>query len=299
MLVSVPTKAEPLCKGWSAFRVKTLACCYVMKSLTKKRVAVYVDGFNLYHAIHTLVKRSSKQKRDHSIKWLDLAKLAKELIDSNDEVVSVNYFSARRKEYSHRLSEEIINLAKKRKICDHKNYDCKEICDVIERINKEIQQIPEQSERHTAYIEALESQDTLCDISEFGLRKIPCRCCGKIYPKPTEKQTDVKIALRIISDTYENKFDSLILISEDSDFFPVMEEKVFKHNKEVCVAILSSVEKRFTKKIKKLEPNLYKEITIVPISEELLRQCQLPDVITLRDGRQIRRPDKYRFPTPS
>ncbi len=180
-----------------------------------------------------------------------------------------------------------------------KNYNCKKIYDVIERIDEEIQQIPEQSERHTAYIEALESQDIACDISEFGLGKIPCRCCGKIYPKPTEKQTDVKIALRIVSDAYENKFDSLILISEDSDFFPVIEEIVLKHNKEVCVAILSSVEKRFIKKIIKQEPTLFQEIKIVPISEQLLRQCQLPDVITLREGKEIRRPDKYRPLAPS
>ncbi len=276
-------------------QIKTgVVCCR-----TKKRVAVYVDGFNLYHAMHNLLKQSPKQKRDHSIKWLDLTKLAKELIGSNDKVVSVNYFSARRKEYAHRLSEEIVRMARKGKICDHKSHSCKKIYDVIERIEKEMQQIPEQSERHATYIEALKSQGVAYDISEFGLGKIPCRCCGKIYPKSIEKQTDIKIALRIISDAYENKFDSLILISEDSDFFPVIEEIVLKHNKEVCVAIVSSVEERFIKKIKKQESNLYKKITIVPIAEQLLQQCQLPDVITLPDGKEIRRPDKYRPPAPS
>jgi hypothetical protein len=50
-------------------------------------VAIYVDGFNLYHALARL--------RDNRTKWLDLMALSKRLIQPKTEIiVSVNYFSA-------------------------------------------------------------------------------------------------------------------------------------------------------------------------------------------------------------
>ncbi|HRK95670.1 MAG TPA: NYN domain-containing protein [Rhodospirillales bacterium] len=50
------------------------------------RVVVYVDGFNLYHAIADL--------RDQSLKWLDLWKLSASLLRADETLASVNYFSA-------------------------------------------------------------------------------------------------------------------------------------------------------------------------------------------------------------
>lgn len=51
-----------------------------------KRLALYVDGFNFYHAIHDL-------KRPH-LKWVNLFRLAQALSYPNEQVVSVKYFSA-------------------------------------------------------------------------------------------------------------------------------------------------------------------------------------------------------------
>lgn len=51
-----------------------------------RRVIVYVDGFNLYHAIDDL-------KRPH-LKWLDLRALAESLLRKDETLKSVKYFSA-------------------------------------------------------------------------------------------------------------------------------------------------------------------------------------------------------------
>ncbi len=51
-----------------------------------RKVACYVDGFNLYHAIHDL--------RKPWLKWLDLYSLADSLTYPNERLVSVEYFSA-------------------------------------------------------------------------------------------------------------------------------------------------------------------------------------------------------------
>ena len=58
-----------------------------MSNKTVSRVAIYVDGFNLYHAIDAL-------KRPH-LKWLNLAKLSLLLTKRRSQsVVVVRYFSA-------------------------------------------------------------------------------------------------------------------------------------------------------------------------------------------------------------
>ena len=55
--------------------------------MNKRRVSVYVDGFNLYHALRNL-------KETH-LRWLDLRALAGRFIHpQHDEIISVKYFSA-------------------------------------------------------------------------------------------------------------------------------------------------------------------------------------------------------------
>ena len=51
-----------------------------------RRVACYVDGFNLYHAIHDLKK--------NPLKWLNLVALAQSLCRPKEQLVKVAYFSA-------------------------------------------------------------------------------------------------------------------------------------------------------------------------------------------------------------
>jgi uncharacterized LabA/DUF88 family protein len=51
-----------------------------------KRVAVYIDGFNLYHAI-------DDSCADHH-KWVDLFSLGRSLVRDGENLVAVNYYSA-------------------------------------------------------------------------------------------------------------------------------------------------------------------------------------------------------------
>ena len=51
-----------------------------------RRVAVYVDGFNLYHAISDL--------NDPKLKWLNLTALSKSLLKPNETLVKCHYFTS-------------------------------------------------------------------------------------------------------------------------------------------------------------------------------------------------------------
>lgn len=54
--------------------------------MTVRRVSVYIDGFNLYHALDDL--------GESHLKWLDLWALSETLIRTNEAVTTVKYFSA-------------------------------------------------------------------------------------------------------------------------------------------------------------------------------------------------------------
>lgn len=63
-----------------------------LEMTTLKRVACFVDGFNLYHAIDDLNKAGPSR---HYLKWLSLKQLTQAFIrPTTEEVVDVHYFSA-------------------------------------------------------------------------------------------------------------------------------------------------------------------------------------------------------------
>lgn len=57
-----------------------------MAAKPEYRVACYIDGFNLYHAVHNL-------QRPH-LKWCNLWQLAESACRTRERLVAVNYFSA-------------------------------------------------------------------------------------------------------------------------------------------------------------------------------------------------------------
>ena len=80
---------------------------------------------------------------------------------------------------------------------------------------------PDKKERQSAYIEALE---TLGEFEifrgKYQLNPRQCSRCGFQDEVPNEKMTDVNIAVEILQDAYQDKFDVALLISADSDLVP-------------------------------------------------------------------------------
>ena len=52
---------------------------------------------------------------------------------------------------------------------------------------------------------------------------IKCPLCSQTFNRPTEKRTDVNIAIRMITDCFENKVDVLSLVTADTDLIPPIE----------------------------------------------------------------------------
>ncbi len=72
--------------------------------------------------------------------------------------------------------------------------------------------------RQGTFIEALETLDKFeIFYGKYQANPYICSKCKQITQIQNEKMTDVNIAVEMLSDAYQNKFDTAILISADSD----------------------------------------------------------------------------------
>lgn len=155
----------------------------------KRKVIVYVDGFNLYFAI--------KECGWQNLLWLDLVKLAQNLIDpSKQELVMVKYFTSHIKRPAAKRRRQTAYL------------DALSTLPLLKIIK-----------------------------GEYISNSITCKGCGESWPDDKEKQTDVHIATSMIVDSLaKGRVDDLLLVTADSDQIPSIKAvRYFK--KHVLVVI--------------------------------------------------------------
>lgn len=132
------------------------------------RAALYVDGFNMYHAIDDLGIQH--------LKWLNLWRVGEILAGSRGhQLVKVVFCSA-----------YYPGDAGKRA-------------------------------RHEAYVKALKLAGVVPVLGHYVHDQMDCRSCGHNWSKPTEKETDINVALTLMIDGARNQFDVAYLVSADSD----------------------------------------------------------------------------------
>lgn len=79
---------------------------------------------------------------------------------------------------------------------------------------------PEKHKRQSTYLEALETTGIKIIYGLYKSKKVECQNCGHLWQFANEKMTDVNIATHLLTDAYEDLFDTAILISGDSDLVP-------------------------------------------------------------------------------
>lgn len=133
-----------------------------------KKAAMYIDGFNLYHAINEL--------GEAFLKWCNLWRLGEIIIPSADEtLVRVVY--------------------------------CTAFYPGDERKNW----------RHRQYLAALKINKVDHVMGHYVHEPMNCNDCGRRWLKPTEKETDINLALTLMNDAHTNVFDVAYLVTADSD----------------------------------------------------------------------------------
>src|SRR5207248_1507058 len=93
-------------------------------------------------------------------------------------------------------------------------------------------------ERQNAYLDALRTlKDVEIMFGRFQPDRKDCDRCGHTAYHPQEKKTDVNIATSLICDAIEDKFDTAIIITGDSDIVPALEAvKRLKPTKRLVAA---------------------------------------------------------------
>ena len=180
--------------------------------------------------------------------WLDLATLATQLLKKGQQLEAVHYFTAHIK-------------------ADGRNSS--------------------NMHRQVTYLEALETLPHLSiHYGHFLKKRRKCRQCGAQWKYYEEKMTDVNIAVRMLNDAYDDRFDTALLVSADSDLTaPVSALRARFPEKRVIIALPPN--RRSHQLIK--AANGY-----VAIGQKSLRASQLPEKISLPRGHMLHRPEEWR-----
>lgn len=83
--------------------------------------------------------------------------------------------------------------------------------------------IPSKYYRHRQYVAALEQEGVSMVFGQFKDKFLKCRKCGREYSTKEEKETDVNIALRVVTDALQDRYDRAIVVSADTDLKPAVD----------------------------------------------------------------------------
>lgn len=219
-----------------------------MDDIKTERVLCYIDGFNLYYGL--------KEKGWRRYYWLNLRLLVENLLKPNQELISIKYFTARISAgdgtTTFKLKEKL--EAKRR--------------------------------RQMVYLEALSTLENFTMFEGHYLAKtVSCNNCGATWNTFEEKMTDVRIATELIFDSFNNVFDTALIISGDSDLVPPIDAaRGMFPSKRVVIAFPPA---RNSERLKKAATAYFR------IGETNLRKSIFPEEVTKSDGFVLRRPAEW------
>lgn len=145
--------------------------------------------------------------------------------------------------------------------------------------------------RQSDYLEALQAH---CQIKPFEghflSKPVQCFGCRRTWPGHEEKMTDVNIATELLMDAMQNRFDTAMLVSGDSDLVPPIRaiRKLFPAQRVVVVFPPN----RFSIDLKN---NAHGTLFI---DDPTLGRSQLPEEIKKPDGYVLKRPPSWAPPVP-
>ena len=139
--------------------------------------------------------------------------------------------------------------------------------------------------RHRQYVAALEETGVSVTIGRFKRKQLRCKAsCHEEYMSYEEKETDVNLAVAITEDALLGHYDSLVLVSGDTDLLPALKAA-----------------RRHGKGIYALFPPGRKNDDLARLCDAFSRirtrhieKCQLPDPLVAADGMEIHCPAPWK-----
>lgn len=210
-----------------------------------RKTIVYVDGFNLYYALKKI-----------NAKWLDIGALCERLLTEND-VVAIKYFTAR-------VKSRVGDL------------------DIHVRQNIYLEALQLNPKIEVIFGHFLTSNVWMVKATDEGK---PMDKIKKIQViKTEEKGSDVNIATHLLVDGFQNKYETAVLITNDSDLkLPIAMVKSVLHK---TVGLICPHEKPSKELIR--VASFFK-----PIKSDTYLDCQLPEKLNA-GSRTINKPRAWR-----
>ena len=142
-------------------------------------------------------------------------------------------------------------------------------------------------QRQSDYLDALATLPSLTIHYGHYLQKSRrCHSCGAQWMDYEEKMTDVNIAMQLLADAYDDRFDTALLISADSDLTtPVSVARAKFPGKNIIVALPPN---RRSHQLTQAASGSF------IINETAYRRSQLPAQVQRADGFVLQRPAHWR-----
>nr|PZN00012.1 MAG: NYN domain-containing protein [Actinomycetota bacterium] len=142
--------------------------------------------------------------------------------------------------------------------------------------------------RQRDYIAALQAANPgvlHISLGRFQTKTRACRECGATYRAYEEKETDVNIAVELVSDAAQHRMDSALLISADSDLAPAV--RAARAANPALFVVAAFPPNRYSAELEKLMPASFH------IGRSKITGAQLPEIVTASGGRTHSRPAKW------
>lgn len=141
-------------------------------------------------------------------------------------------------------------------------------------------------DKHNVYLRALRKSNVKIIKGEFRKKDKFCFHCKKTTKTYEEKETDVNIAIKLVSLAFKNQYDTAMILSGDSDLCPAIKEvKKYFPEKDIILIIPPFRKAEMLKRVADRH---------IKLTEPLLRQYQFPDKIICKSGSIIHKPDDWK-----
>ncbi len=150
-----------------------------------------------------------------------------------------------------------------------------------------VKQPDDKRRRQALYLEALQTLPNLrFYYGQFLEDQVTCRHCGHAYVTHHEKMTDVNIAVELMSDAFQDQFDSALLLSADSDLVGPVETVRRLFPAKRVIAAFPPMRSSFA---------LQQAANVtLHIGHNELAKSLFPDIVLKPDGVALHRPTKWR-----
>lgn len=145
----------------------------------------------------------------------------------------------------------------------------------------------EKRRRQARFLEAIATLPALTiHYGHFLQKTRTCAICGSKWVVYEEKMSDVNLAVSLLGDAQDDRFDTALVVSADGDLAgPVVEVLERYPNKRVVVVFPPN---RRSEKLRSIASAAF------TVGRKYLKDSQLPEKIIRSDGSLLARPDHWR-----